>query len=598
MMRYTSLLSALVMIGFLGACDTSSNDSDGGDAGLITVTLPYSGGGWFRLQVYVDGTDAEPEFDTGCLLNEASTFELKLLSPGENRTILFEAFDASSCAEESRIAIGLRGGVTVSVDEPGRYFIPVYDEGVSTALPEALNISSSAAAAMDFCTEGEPCDAVTDAVGVCRKLPSGDGVKLQHWCVPTCTMDAECTGLHVRSTCDIDSGWCMLNHPYPLNMSSARALGHAVQAENGDVVLMGGFTRDGDDRLLAGDWSFERFNAATGLFDKMKIHLPDYAAHGLTGIVHVSPGKVAYVGGARSVKLNVSGSGADLSLDFSGLNEDADNLSGNVLLFNTSEGSGTVTSGAMDAVAIPSVLRHSEGVLLIIGGWVDEAGTMVRSTNVNRCTYDEDDRVDCSSLTALSTGRAGAAAMCLGTEGCEQVLVIGGNGDSGAVAEIIVPGDLSATPVELTSEDLPSTISWPALCGNALVSGSGASSGLGPLTPVSLAVISGSLSVTALADESGHGSSLGSSVAQAADGSCYISGGLRANGGLSKSVVHAVDGGLEPAAYDLKSGRFGAMSAVISSGPLAGSVLIAGGLRLSDDGERAQMVHGAEILRP
>jgi hypothetical protein len=598
MMRCTTLLSALLLLGFLGACDTSSSDSDGGDAGLITVTLPYSGGGWFRLQVYAEGMDADPEFDTGCLLNEASTFELKLLSPGDNRTILFEAFDASSCAETSRVAIGLRGGVTVSEEEPGRYFIPVYDEGASTALPEALNISSSAAVAMDFCNEGESCDAVVEAVGICRKLPSGDGVKLQHWCVPTCTADAECTGLHVRSTCDTDSGWCMLNHPYPLNMSSARALGHAVQAENGDVVLMGGFTRDGDDRLLASDWSFERFNAATGLFDTMKIHLPDYDGHGLTGVAQIAPGKVAYVGGARSVKLNVSGSGTDLALDFSGLNEDEDNLSGKVLLFNTSDGSGTVTSGAMDPVAVPTVLSHSDGVLLILGGWVDDGGTMVRSGAVNRCTYDADDRVDCTSLTALSTPRAGAAAICLGTDGCEQVLVVGGNGGVGAVAEIIIPGDPSASPVELTSDDLPSTISWPGLCGNALVSGSGASFAVGALDAVALDVISGNLTVTALADESGHGSSLGSSVAQAADGSCYISGGLRASGGLSSSVVHAVDGGLEPAAYELNSGRFGAASAVISSGPLAGSVLIAGGLRLSNDGERAVMVHGAEILRP
>ena len=164
--------------------------------------------------------------------------------------------------------------------------------------------------------------------------------------------------------------------------------------------------------------------------------------------------------------------------------------------------------------------------------------------------------------------------------------------------EIIVPGDDSAKPVELSSDDLPSAITWPGLCGDALVSGSGSSSGVGALSAVSLDVISGNLTVTALADESGHGSSLGSSVAHAADGSCYVSGGLRANGGLSSSVVHAVDGGLEPTAYELKFGRFGAMSAVISSGPLAGSVLIAGGLRLSNDGERAVMVHGAEILRP
>jgi len=390
----------------------------------------------------------------------------------------------------------------------------------------------------------------------------------------------------------------MLNHPYPLNMSSARALGHAVPAENGDVVLMGGFTRDGDDRLVASDWSFERFNAATGLFDQMKIHLPDYPGHGLTGVAHTAPGKVAYVGGARSVKVDVSGSGGSLALDFAGLNEEDGNLSGKVLLFNTSDGSGTVTSGAMEPVALPAVLNHSDGVLLVIGGWVDEGGTMVRSDSVNRCTYDEDDRVDCSSLTALSTGRAGAAVLCLGAEGCEQVLVLGGNDASGAVAEIIVPGDPSSSPVELTPEELPAAISWPALCGDALVSGSGSAAGVGALDVVELDVISGTLKVTALSDDGGHGSTLGASVAQAADGSCYISGGLRPNGGLSSSIVHSVDGGLEPAAYDLKFGRFGAASAVISSGPLAGSVLVAGGLRLSNDGERAVMVHGAEILRP
>ena len=548
--------------------------------------------------MFVDGVDGEPEFDTGCLLNEASTFELTLLSPGDGRTILFEAFDASSCEADSRVAIGLRGDVTISEEEPGRYFIPVYDEGASTALPEGLNISSSAAVAVDFCTEGESCDVVEGAVGVCRKLPSGDGVKLQHWCVPTCTTDAECTGLHVRSTCDTVAGWCMLNHPFPLNMSSARALGHAVQAENGDVVLMGGFSREDGDWLVADDWSFERFNAATGLFDTMRIHLPDYPGHGLTGLASLGSGKVAYVGGVKSVRLDVSGSGQDLGLDFAGLNEEADNLSGKVLLFNTSDGSGTVTSGALDPVAMPTVLSHSEGTLLIIGGWIDDGGTMIRSNAVHRCTYDEEDRVDCSSLTALSAGRAGAAALCLGTDGCDQVLVIGGNDASGAVAEIIVPGDESAQPVELSADELPGAISWPGLCGDDLVSGSGSAGVVGPLDAVTLDVISGNLTVTALADEGGYGANLGSAVAPAADGSCYIAGGLRANGGLSDQVVHAVDGGLEPQAYDLKSGRFGASSAVISSGPLAGSVLITGGLRLSNDGERAVMVHGAELLRP
>ncbi len=598
MNQRTLLAFGLVLSAFLVGCESSSSDSEGSSGGLITVTLPYSGGGWFRLQVFEAELTEEASFDTGCLLNEASTFELTLLAPGDGRTILFEAFDAASCSAESRIAVGLRGGVTVSEEEPGRYFIPVYDEGAATALPEGLNISSSAAVAMDFCDEGESCDDVEGAVGTCRKLPSGDGVKLQHWCVPTCVTDADCTGLHVRSTCDTVDGWCMLNHPFPLNMSSARALGHAVEAENGDVVFMGGFTREDGDRLVASDWSFERFNAATGLFDTMSIHLPDYEAHGLTGVAHTSPGKVAYVGGARSVRVEVQGSGGDLQLDFAGLNEESDNMSGKVLLFNTSDGSGTVTSGALDPVVMPTVINQSDGVLLIIGGWIDDGGTMVRSADVNRCTYDEEDRVDCSSLAALSTGRAGAAAICLGTAGCDQVLLIGGNDATGAVAEIIIPDDPSATPVELSSDELPNAISWPGLCGDALVSGSGSAVGVGAVDPVVLDVIAGSLKVTVLADESNHGVKLGATVTQTEDGSCLVAGGLRANGGLSSSVVRAVDGGLDPEAYEMNSGRFGAASARITSGPLEGSVLIAGGLRLSKDGERAVMVHGAEILRP
>jgi hypothetical protein len=59
-----------------------------------------------------------------------------------------------------------------------------------------------------------------------------------------------------------------------------------------------------------------------------------------------------------------------------------------------------------------------------------------------------------------------------------------------------------------------------------------------------------------------------------------------------------VDGGLAPNAYELSRGRFGAASAVVGAGPLEGSVVIAGGLAISADGTRVEMVHGAEILQP
>ena len=107
----------------------------------------------------------------------------------------------------------------------------------------------------------------------------------------------------------------------------------------------------------------------------------------------------------------------------------------------------------------------------------------------------------------------------LGDEGCDQVLIIGGNSSEGAIAEIIVPGDESAAPAELTSDDLPSAISWPGLCGDALVSGSGSDSGVGAMSAAVLDVISGELKATILADESSHGTKLGSSVAQAE--SCF-----------------------------------------------------------------------------
>jgi hypothetical protein len=554
----------------------------------------------------MDGS-SKPEFDTGCLKNEASTFELTQLRPGEDRTVLFEAFDASSCDRSARIATGLRGGITISEEDPGRYFIPIYDAGDTTALPEALNISSNAAVALDFCEQGESCDDVSGAAGLCKLLKDAVG-DLHYWCVPTCETDAECTGLHPKSTCDTDTSYCMIHHPYPLNMSSARALGQAITAENGDVVLLGGFTRDDGDRLVAGDWAFERFNAATGLFDTMAFHSPEYPAHGLAGIAHMSGDWFAFVGGARSVGIQVSGTGPALTLDLEGLAEPfcpegsepdctTANLSARILFFHASSGAGVVTNGAVDPVAQPAVVGRPGSNLLIIGGWKADGDVASRSTDVHSCTYNEKYEVSCSTVGALSTGRAGAVALCLGSE-CDQVLVVGGNAGEGAIAEILLPDEPAAPSLTLDSDDLPNVLSWLVLCGDAIVSGSSAESGVGDLAAVTLSVDEDGLTVVTLADEGGHGASLGASVAMAADGSCFVSGGLAGDGGLSRSVVHAVDGGLAPNAYELSRGRFGAASAVVGAGPLEGSVVIAGGLAISADGTRVEMVHGAEILQP
>jgi len=134
--RVSVLLLCLLMACVSGCESADDGQSTGHGDGLLTVSLAYSGGGWFRLQIFAPHPDhpddapildgsRESEFDTNCLLNEASTFELTQLSEGDNRTILFEAFEAADCAASKRIATGLRGGVTISEEDPGRYFIPV-----------------------------------------------------------------------------------------------------------------------------------------------------------------------------------------------------------------------------------------------------------------------------------------------------------------------------------------------------------------------------------------------------------------------------------------------------------------------------------------
>jgi len=399
----------------------------------------------------------------------------------------------------------------------------------------------------------------------------------------------------------------MIHHPYPLNMRSARAFGSALTAENGDVVLVGGFTRMRGEQLLATDWAFERFNASTGLFDEMVYHEPDYPAHGLSGVAHMSDDWHVIVGGARSVEIPISGTGTNLKLALDGLDDEycpgddpqdcGSNLSGNILFFHASSGAGVVTNDALDPVALPTILKRGADSLLIIGGWDSTGDAVSRSRAVRSCTHDADYRVSCSLLSQMNTARAGAVATCLGTD-CDQVLVVGGNDESGAIAEILIPDDASASPVPLSSDDLPSAIAWAGLCGDAIVTGAGASDGVGALDAVVLALESAALSASFLTDAGGHGASLGASVAQAADGSCYVSGGLQADGGLSRSIVQALDLALAPEVNELVHARFGAASAVLGAGALEGGGFIAGGLTISADGARVEMVHGAEILRP
>lgn len=565
----------------LGGCDKAADSG----VGTLTFALEDGHGGWFRLRIYkaAPGADLSGDvvFDTGCVEALSRTYELTNIPVGEGRSVVFEGFSSAQCDAGARVELGYRGGVTIAQSERPYYHIPIYQDGGVSTLPVDLNLSASVAEPIDFCDAADDCGG---GAMVCY-----DGAKPQYWCVPSCSQDSDCASIHPASTCDAEAGWCMLYSPFPLNLSEPRALGGAGTLASGGVAFVGGVGKLENGRFTRTDNLVEVFDPASGLFaTRAAAGVNDWPA-ALSGFAALGNDRFALVGGVSSLALSWDANSGSLSTAGNSWN---DLLRSDLVIVDVANGK-AATSSLPRPVAQPLVVALGASKLLVAGGGTGE--TLAPSRDAWICTVAGDLTVACEAIAPMNAARIGAAGTCVDAA-CDQVLVVGGAA-SAPIAELFdATGDVPVFQ-PLAAEGVQGTIYDPVLCGMSLVAGSSSRGAASSLTGYSLELTADGL--VAHADTGGSTLPYGAAVAQGAT-SCFVAGGLTAGGEISDQVLEAQGGGLDSPGWTLGRARFGAAAArVAGNGPLAGRVLIGGGLTVPDTTEaQVELVRGAEVLTP
>ncbi len=606
----------------LGVAALAAGCADGGDpTGRMTFALGFGDAGWFQLRV-LEGPATElltpaaggrQVFDTGCLEIRSRTFEITDLEVGDNRSVVFEAFAGADCRRETRVALGYRGAMTVvkAPAEQPYYHVPTYSFGAVTSLPEDINLSASLAVKVDVCDNDSQCADKVSPGGGCFKIGLPDAAGSNFWCVPTCHNSADCQTIHPKAVCDAGAGWCVLRSPFPLNMSEPRAFGGALEASDGSVILAGGFASLVGDKLIASASAFERFSASTGLFERLVIDGVPATAVGLSGFAKAGPSRFVQAGGALSVRLTPGKPTAGFTLQIGALGGDTcstdgcePNLTDRLLVFDTARARGVVTRLPV-RLAMPAVVAAGNDVLVIGGAApTGEGDGTERSKTVWRCELDDAMKATCTTLVELSVARAGAAASCLDAD-CLRVLVVGGNAAGAGVELIDRTGPSGATPTvrAFTGAGSLGAVFGPLLCGSRIIGGGVGTTSAGGLGFTNISV-GDDFHIEPLETETPVFTPLFGAAAMQDSGDCWLAGGISPDGAVLSTVRRITADAVAPQELALTTPRFGAMSATMSGGPLAGSVLFAGGLSIEpragppDEAGRIVFVRGAEVLRP
>jgi|GEM_PF-1616903 len=584
-------VSLLLPAAFTSGC---ADAGEGQGVGTVQLALRDGVGGWLRLRIFPEDPGAALEgatsFDTACLDAQSRTYELTNIDAGEDQWVVIEAFDEQDCNAGSRVEIGYRGGVDIREGEVAPYYhVPLYEEGGVTTLPEGLNISASLAKSIEFCDPGND--------SACPAAHAGhtcyDALKPQYWCVPACSTSADCQEFHPRAICQAATGWCVLNSPFPLNLSEPRAFGGAGTLSNGDAAFMGGFGRITAGRLLPGNQPVETFNQRTGLFELRKVDgLGSWGGAGMSGVAALGNDRFVLVGGYTEASINYTGSAANRELLLTNVTR-TDELV--VMDLQSNTGGVTVLPRPL---AESAVVALSETSFLIIGGnSLGTDGNSDISNEVWQCSLPAGSvTAECQSAGTLAHPRASAAASCLNDE-CTRILVVGGRGDDTGVAEVLTVSGDSVTSQGLSVSGPLGGLKRASLCGTRLVGGSSANT-VGSQNPVVLSVDGGTLTATAVGTTT---LSVWPSVGpQQANGDCWVAGGVDGNGAASTDVFRITPEGKAPNPPALGRGRFGALTAWVSGGPIDGAILYGGGLKLTGtaDSGSSDIVRGVEVLKP
>ena len=576
---------APLAVSALAACDDSPAP------GRLNLALD-DGSAFFRLRIYPGSPGADLTgktlFDTGCIQQRSRTYELSNIPVGEGYAVVYEGFPRSPCSVSERLSLGFRGGLAVTKDGQPYAHVQVFATSAATALPEDINLSASAARPVDSCSTDTDCGAANE---ICF-----DDAAPSFWCVPSCVADTDCASIHPRATCDAEAGWCMLFNPYPLNMSEPRALGAAATLSNGDVVLFGGLEQEG--AVAAGPtasfqtttFPLERFDAKTGLFAAVTVTGDDASPGGEFGFGELGNDRFVAIGGISRLQLGWGQSGLAFDAAWS------QDLLAQIIVWDLASGTARL-SQLGQGQARATVVTLDSDTFVAIGGIAPAAQGVEGKKGTLICDVAPDLSAGCRGGPTLTTARQSPAALCLDAS-CERILVVGGNTE-GAFAEVLDRDQNKATA--LTTRGLPDKLFGPILCGFDLVGGSRDLLRADPTVAVRLTLDGDELEGNALAGSPETSYFATVAPASAAFGSgtqCHLAGGL-SEAGLSAELVRVGSSRFEPKAT-LTRPRFGAQSAVIGSGPLAGAVLVTGGLALpgpanAPETGRLAPVRGAEV---
>ena len=508
-------------------------------------------------------------FDSGCVPYGGDQLTLSNFPTGDDLTIHFEVYDDAGC--EDAVATGARGGVVVAESGAlGTWFIPTFEVGGFRSFPE---FSSS----------------LIDEV---RST--------------SCSDDDECIEISPVARCD--EGTCaMPATAYPLNIGTARAFHATTTLADGRIVITGGLGRSlGDGQWIATDEPVEVFDPVRLTFDRPEITGVTDLRMAFHNAISLDDGRVGAIGGARQATLQlvdspIFGEGRRV-LSFQYPEKDStqsDNLLQLAVAFDLSSNEAVAGALTQPRVGAQST-KLADGRVLVTGGAVRAGDGVVVSKFADTCAFDG--TPECAAEGSLVNSRAGHCSVCRDAE-CNEVLLLGGlaaeeDNISDNFFEAYSDGEFVSIPLE--DSDLESNVLY-SNCVKAgpdifLPGGQSGRNRPADIVPVGIGAF-----------QDGYaGIKVGSAVtlyrshaaATVLDGNAVlVTGGIN-NQGLAVNDCYVIrDGSVEPLTTGLQQSRFGHTATVLTTGPLAGAVLIVGGFTSDANGD-LQLATTAELYIP
>lgn len=579
-----------------GGVPTGGSSSDAAAYGELHLALTGAlpGAVAFRLRVYqgaVTSPSQAPLQDFGCKAyggTESNKLIIQDLEARSDYAVLLDLFEDSACAKPRyrayRGAIAVTAGAGAAVkDNP--YWLPTVEFGQLSQMAQVKPSLNETAAGK------------------------------------TCSIDADCQGIHVNATCGANNR-CKVDNLYPLNGWSRRGLPVSVALEDGRVAIVGGLSV-----LTSGLWAasaeqVEIFDPRTAMMTSRLVKNAGSPV-AMAEAVTLSGGAFAMVGGTSRAKVLLSPGKLTAQLDTEFC---AAAGSGNCAVTESVARWTVPASGESAAqqfalglpVAFPAAARVAtpNGERLLVAGGTEvpiSAGFDKRRGKAMLCKADAS-QIVCDEETnkAMNAGRANAAVACIAHDaagGCTKVALVGGRKSptspltevyDAAANAFVVASDIGSPPQELHGGRM-----FPVGAGKFLLVGATAKrifledselavSGAQPIYLITVDASAAAPVITWKPLDLGAGAGpdggkrLLAATVQLADGSVLISGGLDAAlQPIGDALWLSPDGTLR-AKITSNIKRFGATASRIQGkGPLAGCAVLGGGFAVGSDSSLA-----------